>query len=180
MICRERAVSKQYTLFRKETIESAPGTETEEWEAIVINLNSYMYENKLWNNRYFFFDGRSCQQSFRLCILNTFSLKKDNDAKVKSFKESVTYIEDALKVYFPRVDKLWNQDRSEKSLSTIGFKDTPLSKQFYRFKAVWSFKTTMNLRYFLAVTFPFLCHICPSLKLNTFFVSCILALISSY
>ncbi|CAI4050864.1 hypothetical protein SUVZ_14G0040 [Saccharomyces uvarum] len=169
MICRKHAISKQYTRFCKEIIKSAPGTDSEDWESIVINLNSYMYENKLWNNRYFFFDGWSCQQSFRLCILNPFSLKKDNDAKVKSFKESVPYIEEALKVYFGRVDELWKQICSEKSLSAIGFKDTPLPKQSYRFKAVWSFKTTMNRRYFLTVILPFLCHIFPSLELDTFF-----------
>lgn len=54
IICRRRAVSKQYTQFCKEIIKSAPGTDTEDWESIVIKLNSYMYENKIWNNKYFF------------------------------------------------------------------------------------------------------------------------------
>ncbi|CAI1691901.1 hypothetical protein SEUBUCD646_0N00100 [Saccharomyces eubayanus] len=109
MISRERTFSKQYTRFCKEMIESAPGTDTEDWEFIVANLNSYMYENRLWNNKHFFFDGQRCKQSFRLCILIPSSLKKDNDAKYKSFKESVPYIEEALEVYFAKLDERLNQ-----------------------------------------------------------------------
>lgn len=54
MIYRKRAISKQHTQFCKEIIKSVPGTDIEDWEPIVINFNSYMYENKLWNNEYFF------------------------------------------------------------------------------------------------------------------------------
>ncbi|CAI4065446.1 hypothetical protein SUVZ_09G0010 [Saccharomyces uvarum] len=144
LICRKRAVSKQYTQFCKEIIKSAPGTDDEDWEPILINFNSYMYGKKLWKTKHMFFNCSSLRESFRIYILEPFSLKKDNDAKVKSFKESVPYIEEALQVYFGRVDELWNQVCSEKSLSAIGSKDTPLPKQLYHFKIAWVFKTAIR------------------------------------
>ncbi|CAI4057998.1 hypothetical protein SUVZ_02G6370 [Saccharomyces uvarum] len=153
MIYRKHVVSKQYTRFCKEIIKSVPGTDIEDWEPIVIKFNSYMYENKLWNNEYFFFDGSHCYESFRTYILEPFSLKEDNNAKAKSFKESVPYIEEALKVYFAEVDKSRNQSCCEKSMSAINLEDVPLPKQLYRFKAVWTFKTAMNRHYSLSVLF---------------------------
>lgn len=65
-------------------------------------------------------------------ILERFSLKNDNDAKVKSFKESVPHIEETLQAYSARVDTLWNQICSEKSLGAIGSENVPLSKQLYQ------------------------------------------------
>ena len=65
-------------------------------------------------------------------ILERFSLKNHNDAKVKSIKESVPHIEETLQVYSARVDTLWNQICSEKSLGAIGSENVPLSKQLYQ------------------------------------------------
>lgn len=167
IIGRKRAISKQYTQFCKEIINHAPGTDDEDWEPVLINFNSYMYENKLWKTEHMFFDCSSFRESFRIFILEPFCLKKDNDAKVKSFKESVPYIEEALQVYFARVDELWNQVCSEKSLSAIDSKDTPLPKQLYRFKAVWTFKTALN-NGALGAIIPYLYCIFVSWRYNIF------------
>ncbi|CAI4055373.1 hypothetical protein SUVZ_16G4630 [Saccharomyces uvarum] len=144
-VCHRRAFSKQLTQFCKEIIKNAPGIHIKDWELIVLNFNSYMYENKFWNNECFFFDVPRCYESFRKSILEPFSLKKDKNAKVKSFKESVPYIEEALEVYFAEVDKRLNQICSEKPLAANSFEDIPLPKQLYRLKFSWTIKTAMNL-----------------------------------
>ncbi|EHN01388.1 Cos8p [Saccharomyces cerevisiae x Saccharomyces kudriavzevii VIN7] len=54
MSCRRRAVSKQLTQFSKEISANSPGTDVESWETIAANLNSYMYENKLWKTKLLF------------------------------------------------------------------------------------------------------------------------------
>ncbi|CAI1528409.1 hypothetical protein SEUBUCD646_0K00120 [Saccharomyces eubayanus] len=77
-----------------------------------------------------FFDGSSCYESFRTFILEPFSLTKDNGAKFKSFKESVLYIEEALQVYFARVDEQWNQFSSEKLLNVIDLQGVPLPRNY--------------------------------------------------
>lgn len=109
-----------------------------------------MYGNKFWIKWVFFFDVPRCYESFRKSILELFSLKKDNNAKVKSFKESVPYIEEALKVYFAEVDKRWNQICSEKPLAANSFENISLPKQLYRLKFFWTFITAMNRRYIKA------------------------------
>ena len=75
-IFRERTLGKQVSQFAKEIITNTPGIDTEDWERVAVNFNSYLYENKLWNTEYFFFDGSSCQEAFRKMLLEPFSLKK--------------------------------------------------------------------------------------------------------
>nr|CAI6454750.1 CFF_HP1_G0025380.mRNA.1.CDS.1 [Saccharomyces cerevisiae] len=74
-IFRERTLGKQFSQFAKEIITNTPGIDTEDWERVAVNFNSYLYENKLWNTEYFLMVP-SCQEAFRKMLLEPFSLKK--------------------------------------------------------------------------------------------------------
>ena len=143
---RKRSLSKQLTQFCKEITKNTPSSDTHNWEIVAANLNSYLYENKAWNTRYFFFNAMGCQEAFRTTLLEPFSLKKDEAAKVKSFKDSVPYIEEALGVYFTEVEKQWKLFNTEKSWSPVGLEDAKLPKEAYRFKLTWILKRIFNLR----------------------------------
>ncbi|MCB6602591.1 hypothetical protein LI129_17455, partial [Erysipelatoclostridium ramosum] len=138
--------SKQHTQFSKEITKNPPSSDPHDWEVIAANLNSYFYENKTWNTKYFFFSAMSCQEAFRTTLLEPFSLKKDEAAKVKSFKDSVPYIEEALGVYFTEVEKHWKLFNTEKSWSPVGLEDAKLPKEAYRFKLTWILKRIFKLR----------------------------------
>ncbi|CAI4576584.1 BAQ_1a_G0031090.mRNA.1.CDS.1 [Saccharomyces cerevisiae] len=119
----------------------------------------------------------SCQEAFRTTLLEPFSLKKDEAAKVKSFKDSVPYIEEALEVYFTEVEKQWKLFNSEKSWSPVGLEDAKLPKEAYRFKLTWVLKRISNI--FMLIPFlNFLCCIYVSrgmcLLLRTFYLGWIL------
>ena len=133
-LSRKRSLSKQLIQFCKEVTENTPSSDPHDWEVVAANLNSYLYENKAWNTRYFFFNAMGCQEAFRTTLLEPFSLKKDEAAKVKSFKDSVPYIEEALGVYFTEVEKQWKLFNTEKSWSPVGLEDAKLPKEAYRFK----------------------------------------------
>ena len=136
-LSRERSLSKQLTQFCKEITENTPSSDPHDWEVVAANLNSYLYENKAWNTRYFFFNAMGCQEAFRTTLLEPFSLKKDEAAKVKSFKDSVPYIEEALGVYFTEVEKQWKLFNTEKSWSPVGLEDAKLPKEAHRSKFTW-------------------------------------------
>ncbi|KAG2505806.1 Cos9p [Saccharomyces cerevisiae] len=115
-------LTNQLTQFSKEIVEHAPGTDTHDWETVAANLNSYFYENKAWNTEYFFFNAAECQKAFRKVLLEPFSVKKDESSKIKSFGDSVPYIEEALQVYSTEFDKKWklfNMEDKMQFLSTI-------------------------------------------------------------
>ncbi|CAI4570972.1 CBM_collapsed_G0029650.mRNA.1.CDS.1 [Saccharomyces cerevisiae] len=155
-LSRKRSLSKQLTQFCKEITKSTPSSDPHDWEVVAANLNSYLYENKAWNIRYFFFNAMGCQEAFRTTLLEPFSLKKDEAAKVKSFKDSVPYIEEALGVYFREVEKQWKLFNSEKSWSPVGLEDAKLPKEAYRFKLTWFCKE--DFQYFMLI--PFLFFLC--------------------
>nr|CAI6542093.1 AKR_HP1_G0022290.mRNA.1.CDS.1 [Saccharomyces cerevisiae] len=158
-LSRKRSLSKQLTQFCKEITKNTPSSDPHDWEVVAANLNSYLYENKAWNTRYFFFNAMGCQEAFRTTLLEPFSLKKDEAAKVKSFKDSVPYIEEALEVYFTEVEKQWKLFNSEKSWSPVGLEDAKLPKEVYRFKLTWVLKRISNI--FMLIPFlNFLCCIC--------------------
>ncbi|CAI4777099.1 ACH_G0048020.mRNA.1.CDS.1 [Saccharomyces cerevisiae] len=136
-LSRKRSLSKQLIQFCKEVTENTPSSDPHDWEVVAANLNSYLYENKAWNTRYFFFNAMGCQEAFRTTLLEPFSLKKDEAAKVKSFKDSVPYIEEALGVYFREVEKQWKLFNSEKSWSPVGLEDAKLPKEAHRSKFTW-------------------------------------------
>ena len=136
-LSRERSLSKQLTQFCKEITKNTPSSDPHDWEVVAANLNSYLYENKAWNTRYFFFNAMGCQEAFRTTLLEPFSLKKDEAAKVKSFKDSVPYIEEALGVYFTEVEKQWKLFNTEKSWSPVGLEDAKLPKEAHRSKFTW-------------------------------------------
>ncbi|CAI6826612.1 AAB_G0039330.mRNA.1.CDS.1 [Saccharomyces cerevisiae] len=144
-LSRKRSLSKQLIQFCKEITENTPSSDPHDWEVVAANLNSYLYENKAWNTRYFFFNAMGCQEAFRTTLLEPFSLKKDEAAKVKSFKDSVPYIEEALGVYFTEVEKQWKLFNTEKSWSPVGLEDAKLPKEAYRFKLTWILKRIFNL-----------------------------------
>nr|CAI6406748.1 ALI_HP1_G0005130.mRNA.1.CDS.1 [Saccharomyces cerevisiae] len=144
-LSRKRSLSKQLIQFCKEITENTPSSDPHDWEVVAANLNSYLYENKAWNTRYFFFNAMGCQEAFRTSVLEPFSLKKDEAAKVKSFKDSVPYIEEALGVYFTEVEKQWKLFNTEKSWSPVGLEDAKLPKEAYRFKLTWILKRIFNL-----------------------------------
>ncbi|CAI4054756.1 DUP/COS family protein SKDI_02G0020 [Saccharomyces kudriavzevii IFO 1802] len=146
MLCRKRTLSKNLTQFSKEIIANSPGTDVENWEPIAANLNSYMYENKFWKTKYFFYGAWNCQEAFRLAILEPFSVKKDDDSKLKSFKDSVPYIEEALEVYFTEVDKQWKLFDTEKAWNPVNLDDIQLPKETYRFKLTWVLKRIFTLQ----------------------------------
>ncbi|CAI4310266.1 BAP_1a_G0006520.mRNA.1.CDS.1 [Saccharomyces cerevisiae] len=136
-LSRKRSLSKQLIQFCKEITKNTPCLDTHDWEVVVANLNSYLYENKAWNTKYFFFNAMGCQEAFRTTVLEPFSLKKDKAAKVKSFKDSVPYIEEALGVYFTEVEKHWKLFNTEKSWSPVGLEDAKLPKEAQRSKFTW-------------------------------------------
>ncbi|CAI4756218.1 BTE_collapsed_G0048320.mRNA.1.CDS.1 [Saccharomyces cerevisiae] len=136
-LSRKRSLSKQLTQFCKEITKNTPSLNTRDWEVVAANLNSYLYEKKAWNTKYFFFSAMGCQEAFRTTLLEPFSLKKDEAAKVKSFKDSVPYIEEALGVYFTEVEKQWKLFNSEKSWSPVGLEDAKLPKEAHRSKFTW-------------------------------------------
>ena len=136
-LSRKRSLSKQLIQFCKEITENTPSLDTHDWEVVVANLNSYLYENKAWNTKYFFFNATDCEKMFRTTVLEPFSLKKDKAAKVKSFKDSVPYIEEALGVYFTEVEKQWKLFNTEKSWSPVGLEDAKLPKEAHRSKFTW-------------------------------------------
>ncbi|CAE6497474.1 Cos11p [Saccharomyces cerevisiae PE-2] len=152
LLSRKRALSKQLTQFSKEIAKNTPSTETHDWETVATNLNLYLYENKAWNTNYFFFNAADCQEAFRRTLLEPFSLKKDEAAKVKSFKDSVPYIEEALQVYFEEVDNQWKLFNTEKAWSPVGLEDIQLPKETHRFKLTWILKRIFSLNWLL----PFL------------------------
>ncbi|CAI4243743.1 BAP_1a_G0000930.mRNA.1.CDS.1 [Saccharomyces cerevisiae] len=76
-LSRKRSLSKQLIQFCKEITKSTPSSDPHDWEVVAANLNSYFYENKVWNTKYFFFNAMSCQEAFRTTLLEPFSLKKD-------------------------------------------------------------------------------------------------------
>ncbi|CAI4609655.1 AKR_collapsed_G0034970.mRNA.1.CDS.1 [Saccharomyces cerevisiae] len=154
-LSRKRSLSKQLTQFCKEITKNTPSSDPHDWEVVAANLNSYLYENKAWNTRYFFFNAMGCQEAFRTTLLEPFSLKKDEAAKVKSFKDSVPYIEEALEVYFTEVEKQWKLFNSEKSWSPVGLEDAKLPKEAYRFKLTWVLKRISNI--FMLIPFLNFC-----------------------
>ncbi|AJU68140.2 Cos7p [Saccharomyces cerevisiae YJM541] len=136
-LSRKRSLSKQLIQFCKEITKNTPCLDTHDWEVVVANLNSYLYENKAWNTKNFFFNATDCEKMFRTTVLEPFSLKKDKAAKVKSFKDSVPYIEEALGVYFTEVEKHWKLFNTEKSWSPVGLEDAKLPKEAHRSKFTW-------------------------------------------
>ena len=144
---RRRALSKQHTQFSKEITKNPPSSDPHDWEVIAANLNSYFYENKTWNTKYFFFNAMSCQKAFKTTLLEPFSLKKDESAKVKSFKDSVPYIEEALQVYAAGFDKEWKLFNTEKEESPFDLEDIQLPKEIYRFKLTWVLKRIFCRRF---------------------------------
>ncbi|CAI4768042.1 AKH_1a_G0046660.mRNA.1.CDS.1 [Saccharomyces cerevisiae] len=154
-LSRKRSLSKQLIQFCKEITKNTPSSDPHDWEVVAANLNSYFYENKAWNTKYFFFSAMSCQEAFRTTLLEPFSLKKDEAAKVKSFKDSVPYIEEALEVYFTEVEKQWKLFNTEKSWSPVGLEDAELPKEAYRFKLTWFLKRISNI--FMLIPFLIFC-----------------------
>ncbi|CAI4396447.1 AHL_G0013860.mRNA.1.CDS.1 [Saccharomyces cerevisiae] len=108
---RDRTISKQITQFFKEIIKNTPCTDIENWELAAVSFNSFLYENKLWKTKHFFFDGSSCQVAFRRFLL-PLSLVTSNETKLKLLKK-FPYTEEALKVYFTEVDRKWNLINSQ-------------------------------------------------------------------
>ncbi|QHS76466.1 DUP/COS family protein [Saccharomyces paradoxus] len=161
VLSRKRSLSKQLTQFSKEIAKNTPGTHTHDWEVIAINLNSYFYEIKAWNTKYFFFNAADCQEAFRRTLLEPFSLKKDEAAKVKSFKDSVPYIEEALQVYFTEVEKQWKLFNTEKARSPVDLEDVQLPKEVHRFKLTWVLKRLFDPR-FLPLFFFYFYDVCTS------------------
>ncbi|CAH1829342.1 unnamed protein product [Saccharomyces cerevisiae] len=153
-LSRKRSLSKQLIQFCKEITGNTPSSDPHDWEVVAANLNSYFYENKAWNTKYFFFSAMSCQEAFRTTLLEPFSLKKDESAKVKSFKDSVPYIEEALEVYFTEVEKQWKLFNSEKSWSPVGLEDAKLPKEAHRSKFTWFLKRIFTI-YFLPLCLAF-------------------------
>ncbi|EHN00649.1 Cos6p [Saccharomyces cerevisiae x Saccharomyces kudriavzevii VIN7] len=161
MLCRRRAVSKQLTQFSKEIIANSPGTDVENWKTIAANLNSYMYENKLLKTKYFFYGAWNCQEVFILTILEPFSLKKDDGSKLKTFKDSVPYIEGALEVYFTEVDKQSKLFDTEKAWEPINLDETQLPKESYQSKFTWVLK-----RFFSHLFLPLTFNVCALSSLH--------------
>ncbi|CAI4860514.1 AMH_1a_G0056770.mRNA.1.CDS.1 [Saccharomyces cerevisiae] len=95
-------------------------------------LIDVLYRN---NSLILFFQCHGCQEAFRTTLLEPFSLKKDEAAKIKSFKYSVLYIEEALESLF----------NTEKSWSPVGLEDAKLPKDAYRFKLTWILKRIFNI-----------------------------------
>ncbi|CAI4420149.1 CEL_1a_G0013720.mRNA.1.CDS.1 [Saccharomyces cerevisiae] len=153
-LSRKRSLSKQLTQFCKEITKSTPSSDPHDWEVVAANLNSYLYENKAWNIRYFFFNAMGCQEAFRTTLLEPFSLKKDEAAKVKSFKDSVPYIEETLGVYFTEVEKQWKLFNTEKSWSPVGLEDAKLPKEAHRSKFTWLLGRIFTI-YFLPLCLAF-------------------------
>ncbi|CAI4958168.1 BTE_HP_G0025310.mRNA.1.CDS.1 [Saccharomyces cerevisiae] len=160
-LSRKRSLSKQLIQFCKEVTKNTPSSDPHDWEVVAANLNSYLYENKAWNTRYFFFNAMGCQEAFRTTLLEPFSLKKDEAAKVKSFKDSVPYIEEALGVYFREVEKQWKLFNTEKSWSPVGLEDVQLPKDIHRSKLTWFLKRIFTI-YSLPLWLAFLNCICVS------------------
>lgn len=69
-------------------------------------------------------------------------------SQLKSFGDSVPYIEKALEFYFAEVNKEW-----EPSLSTTNSTDAQLPREIYRFKLTWVFKRIFRLRSLLLALF---------------------------
>ncbi|CAI4687908.1 ASN_collapsed_G0039720.mRNA.1.CDS.1 [Saccharomyces cerevisiae] len=102
-----------------------------------------------------------CQEAFRITLLEPFSSKKDEAAKVKSFKDSVPYIEEALQVYATGFDKQWKLFITEKSWSPVGLEDVQLPKDIHRSKLTWFLKRIFTI-YSLPLWLAFLNCICVS------------------
>ncbi|CAI4700951.1 CPI_1c_G0043220.mRNA.1.CDS.1 [Saccharomyces cerevisiae] len=62
-LSRARSLSKQLTQFCKEITKNPPSSDPHDWEVIAANLNSYFYENKTWNTKYFFFNAMDCEKN---------------------------------------------------------------------------------------------------------------------
>ena len=179
-LSRDRALSKQLTEFSKAITRNAPGTNADDWKNVAASLNSYLYESKAWNTRYLFFEALDCQEAFRRIILEPFFLQKDEAARIKSFRESVPYIEEAVQTYFAEVDKRWKLFDSEKSWSPVDLENAQLPKDTHRFKLTWVLKR--NLSIFSLISFlNFLVCIYVSremcLLLRTLYLGCIFFMI---
>ncbi|CAI4063305.1 uncharacterized protein SKDI_08G0020 [Saccharomyces kudriavzevii IFO 1802] len=171
MTFHEHALSKQFTQFSKEIIKSSPGIHVDDWEATAANFNSFMHENRLWNTEYFFFDGLSCQEAFRTTILEPFSSGKDDDAILKAFGNSLPFVEEAIKVYYRKLDRQWNLMNCEGFSWNIEQENIKLPKRPYLSKLISVLKMTTikNPRFLVFAIAYLICFFCiPRLMLPHF------------
>lgn len=83
-----RALSKLFTQFSQGITRNRPRTATHDVEVVARNLNSYFYENKVWNTNLFF---RCCgvPRSVQNNSFQPFSLKRHEATNVKAFEDPI-------------------------------------------------------------------------------------------
>lgn len=137
-------LSNQLTQLSKEIIKSAPGAYSADWDAVAIHFNSYLYENKAWKTAHFFFNGTDCQEAFRKTILEPAVLRRQNeDPRFSSIEILVPYTEDAVQVYFTKVNAQWRLIHGKKECKLTMLENVKLSKETYRCKLAWSCQRIM-------------------------------------
>lgn len=124
----------------REIINYRPSLNFETWDIIAVNVNTFMFENSLWNTPYYFYDGKKCHKIFKEFAIAPYIMKDSNsvgNTNVLNFQESNSnddttcrylnvliqtnianfeiqnYLDDAIKVYSESVNKYWLQKIKE-------------------------------------------------------------------
>ncbi|EGA72470.1 Cos10p [Saccharomyces cerevisiae AWRI796] len=87
----------------------------------------------------FFFNGTDCQEAFRKTILEPAVLRRQNeDPRFSSIEILVPYTEDAVQVYFTKVNAQWRLIHGKKECKLTMLENVKLPKETYRCKLAWS------------------------------------------
>ncbi|CAI6385420.1 BBF_HP2_G0000930.mRNA.1.CDS.1 [Saccharomyces cerevisiae] len=81
----------------KEITKKTSDTGINDRKVVSTNLILYLYTNIVWDSRYFI-NATDCQEVSKTILLQPFSLKKDETAKVKSFQDFAPCIKEAFEV----------------------------------------------------------------------------------
>lgn len=141
---RKRTLSKKPIQFSKEIIKNAPGISAKNWRLVAMSFNLCLHEIKLWNTKYFFFNAAHCREAFRTTLLMPFSLKKDKNAKIKSFIDSNPFIEETLQVYSTEIDENWKLIHTEKVWRDDNLENALLPKEVHRLRLTWVLKRVLS------------------------------------
>ncbi|CAI4233832.1 ANE_G0000030.mRNA.1.CDS.1 [Saccharomyces cerevisiae] len=94
----------------KEITKKTSDTGTNDRKVVSTNLISYLYTNIVWDSRYFI-NATDCQEASKTILLQPFSLKKDETAKIKSFQDFAPCIKEAFEVSLKK-DLLYEENNN--------------------------------------------------------------------
>ncbi|KAH9200419.1 hypothetical protein LQ764DRAFT_220739 [Zygosaccharomyces rouxii] len=80
----------------QQVLESNPALDIEKWDEIANRLNSFFYQEHIWDTPYFFYDGQQSQLAYRDNVLRSYLVGRfegvadvDKIQSVKSYMQSI-------------------------------------------------------------------------------------------